>query len=154
MKKVFFFFLFLAPLLLTAQLQYPVTKKGDVVDDYHGTKVADPYRWLEDDNSEETKAWVTEQNKVTQDYLSKIPFRDKVKKRLEELWNYPKYSSPFKEGEYYYFFKNEGLQNQSIAYRQKGLNGKPEVFIDPNKLADDGTAALAGFNFSKNSAEF
>ncbi len=151
MKKVFFFFLFLAPLLLTAQLQYPVTKKGDVVDDYHGTKVADPYRWLEDDNSEETKAWVTEQNKVTQDYLSKIPFRDKVKKRLEELWNYPKYSSPFKEGEYYYFFKNEGLQNQSIAYRQKGLNGKPEVFIDPNKLADDGTAALAGFNFSKNS---
>ena len=151
MKKVFFFFLFLAPLLLTAQLQYPVTKKGDVVEDYHGTKVADPYRWLEDDNSEETKAWVAEQNKVTQDYLSKIPFRDKVKKRLEDLWNYPKYSSPFKEGEYYYFFKNEGLQNQSVAYRQKGLNGKPEVFIDPNKLADDGTAALAGFNFSKNS---
>ncbi len=151
MKKIFFFFLFLAPLLLTAQLQYPTTKKGDVVDDYHGTKVADPYRWLEDDNSEETKAWVTEQNKVTQDYLSKIPFRDKVKKRLEELWNYPKYSSPFKEGEYYYFFKNEGLQNQSVAYRQKGLNGKPEVFIDPNKLADDGTAALAGWSFSKNS---
>ena len=150
MKKIFLILFFLLPVLINAQ-QYPATKKGDVVDDYHGTKVADPYRWLEDDNSEETKAWVAEQNKTTQEYLSKIPYRDKLKKRLEELWNYPKYSSPFKEGEYYYFFKNDGLQNQSIWYRQKGLNGKPEVFLDPNKLASDGTAALAGWNFSKNS---
>lgn len=151
MKKLFSLLLLSFPLLLQAQLLYPETKKVDTVTDYFGTKVADPYRWLEDDNSEETKTWVAEQNKVTQSYLSKIPFRDKVKKRLEELWNYPKYSSPFKEGEYYYFFKNDGLQNQSVAYRQKGLNGKPEVFIDPNKLSDDGTAALAGWSFSKNS---
>ncbi|HEX7904789.1 MAG TPA: prolyl oligopeptidase family serine peptidase [Chitinophagaceae bacterium] len=151
MKKLFSLLLLLFPMLLSAQLLYPETKKVDTVTDYFGTKVADPYRWLEDDNSEETKAWVAEQNKVTQSYLSKIPFRDNVKKRLEELWNYPKYSSPFKEGEYYYFFKNDGLQNQSVAYRQKGLNGKPEVFIDPNKLADDGTAALAGWSFSRNS---
>lgn len=151
MKKTLFFLFLIAPFLLAAQLQYPETKKTDVTDDYHGTQVADPYRWLEDDNSEETKAWVIEQNKVTTDYLSKIPFRDKVKKRLEELWNYPKYSSPFKEGEYYYFFKNDGLQNQSVAYRQKGLDGKPEVFIDPNKLSEDGTAALAGWSFSRNS---
>ncbi|MBK6990640.1 MAG: S9 family peptidase [Chitinophagaceae bacterium] len=123
----------------------------DIVEDYHGTKVADPYRWLEDDNSEETKAWVAAQNKVTDDYLATIPFRNNVKKRLEELWNYPKYSSPFKEGEYYYFFKNDGLQNQSVAYRQMGLDGSPEVFLDPNKLSDDGTAALAGISFSKTS---
>lgn len=152
MKKLTLFpVLIAASLYSAAQLQYPETKKTDVVEDYHGTKVADPYRWLEDDNSEETKAWVKEQNKLTGDYLSKIPFRDQVKKRLEELWNYPKYSSPFKEGEYYYFSKNDGLQNQSVIYRQVGLKGEPEVFIDPNKLSEDGTVALAGWGFSKNS---
>lgn len=151
MKKLLLFLLIVVPGFLFAQWEYPETKKTDVKDDYHGTSVEDPYRWLEDDNSDETKAWVVAQNKVTQDYLSKIPYRDKVKKRLEELWNYPRYSSPFKEGEYYYFFKNSGLQNQSILYRQKGLNGTPEVFLDPNKLAEDGTAALAGRSFSKNS---
>ena len=97
MKKLLLFILFSVPVLLAAQLQYPETKKSDVKDDYHGTSVDDPYRWLEDDNSEETKAWVTAQNKVTQEYLSTIPFREKVKKRLEELWNYPKYGSPTKK---------------------------------------------------------
>ncbi len=137
-----------------AQINYPITKKGSVTDNYHGTVVADPYRWLEDDNSEETKAWVTEENKVTFDYLSKIPFREKVKARLSEMWNYPRIGSPSKEGEWYYFFKNEGLQNQSIMYRQKGLNGIPEIFVDPNKLSVDGTAALGGTTFSKNSKYF
>lgn len=151
MRKLFFALFLTSPLLLKAQMKYPETKKSDVKEDYHGTTVEDPYRWLEDDNSEETKAWVAAQNKVTNDYLAKIPFRSQVKKRLEELWNYPKYSSPFKEGDYYYFFKNDGLQNQSVAYRQKGLNGKPEIFLDPNKLSEDGTAALAALNFSKNS---
>lgn len=150
MKRVLAFFFLSLPLLSLAQLQYPDTKKADVTDNYHGTSVADPYRWLEDDNSEETKAWVQQQNKVTNDYLATIPYRDKVKKRLEELWNYPKYGSPSKKGEYYYFSKNDGLQNQSVIYRQKGLNGKPEVFFDPNKLSADGTTALGAWSFSKN----
>lgn len=141
----------LIPSFGVAQLQYPKTKKTDTLDDYHGTKIPDPYRWLEDDNSDETKAWVMAQNKTTEQYLSSIPYRQQVKKRLEELWNYPRYSSPFKEGEYYYFYKNDGLQDQSILYRQKGLKGTPEVFLDPNKLSDDGTAAIAGLNFSLNS---
>ena len=135
---------------LNAQIEYPVTKKADQQDDYFGKKVHDPYRWLEDDNSTDTKGWVVEQNKVTQDYLSKIPFRDKVKSRLQELWNYPKYSSPFKKGEYYYFYKNDGLQNQSILYRQKGLDAQPEIFIDPNTFSKDGTVALAGIYFTSN----
>jgi prolyl oligopeptidase len=139
------------PFYSMSQIQYPETKKTDTIDDYHGKKIADPYRWLEDDNSEETKAWVIAQNKATQQYLSSIPYRQQVKKRLEELWNYPRYSSPFKEGEYYYFYKNDGLQNQSILYRQKGIKGMPEVFLDPNKLSDDGTAAVGGLNFSLNS---
>lgn len=133
-----------------AQLKYPETKKVTQVDDYFGTKVSDPYRWLEDDKSAETAAWVEAQNKVTQDYLSKIPFREQVRKRLEEMWNYPKYSSPGKEGEYYYFYKNDGLQNQSVLYRQKGLNGTPEVFLDPNTMSKDGTAAVGSPAFSKN----
>ncbi len=132
-----------------AQIKYPVTKKINQVDDYFGTKVEDPYRWLEDDNSNETKAWVEEQNKVTNAYLSAIPFRDKVKKRLEEMWNYAKYSSPFKEGKYYYFYKNDGLQNQAVLYRQVGLNGAPEVFIDPNTMSKDGTAAPGVPSFTK-----
>src|SRR5215204_6318316 len=95
-----------------AQIQYPLTRKVDTVDNYHGTSVADPYRWLEDDNSDETKAWVKAQNAVTQNYLSQIPYRDKVRKRLQELWNYTRYSAPFREGDYWYFTKNDGLQNQ------------------------------------------
>lgn len=134
---------------LFAQIKYPETRKVDQVDDYFGTKVSDPYRWLEDDKSAETASWVAAQNKVTGDYLSKIPFREQVRKRLEEMWNYPKYSSPKKVGEYYYYYKNDGLQNQSIMYRQRGLNGTQEVFLDPNKLSKDGTAAIGAPSFSK-----
>ena len=133
-----------------SQIKYPDTKKVDQQDDYFGTIVKDPYRSLEDDNSAETKEWVEAENKITQHYLSKIPFREKVKDRLEEMWNYAKYSSPFKEGEYYYFYKNDGLQNQAVLYRQKGLDAKPEVFIDPNIMSKDGTAAIGTPSFSKN----
>jgi prolyl oligopeptidase len=122
-----------------AKLTYPVTKKVDQVDDYFGTKVADPYRWLEDDNAEEVKAWVTAQNAVTFGYLDTIPFRPKIKERLTEIYNYPRYSSPRRSGEYYFFYKNDGLQNQSVCYIQKGLDGTPEVFLDPNALSADGT---------------
>lgn len=133
----------------TAQIKYPATYRENVVDNYNGVAVEDPYRWLEDDNSERTKQWVTEQNKVTFDYLDKIPFRKQVRDRLEKLWNYPKYSSPFKKGDWYYFFKNDGLQNQSVMYRQKGLQGTPEEFLNPNTLNKDGVAALSGLGFSK-----
>lgn len=142
--------LYCTAILCNAQINYPVTKKVDTVTNYHGISVADPYRWLEDDNSEETKAWVKEQNSVTQAYLSRIPFRAAIKKRLEEMWNYPRYTAPVKRNEYYYFYKNDGLQNQSALYRQKGIKGIPEVFIDPNQLSKDGTAALQGLSFSKN----
>ncbi|SEM09348.1 prolyl oligopeptidase Serine peptidase. MEROPS family S09A [Chitinophaga rupis] len=130
-------------------LVYPVTQKTDTVDDYHGTKVPDPYRWLEDDHSEATKAWVQEQNKVTQAYLAKIPFREAIRQRLSTLWNYPKTGAPFREGDYFYFYKNDGLQNQAVLYRRKGLEGTPEVFLDPNKLSATGTTALGGIEFSK-----
>ena len=146
--------LFIAFVALTSlafcQLKYPNTKKVTQTDDYFGTKVSDPYRWLEDDKSDETAAWVAAENKVTQNYLSKIPFKEQVRKRLEEMWNYPKYTSPFKEGQYYYYYKNDGLQNQSILYRQVGLNGTPEVFIDPNTMSKDGTAAVSAPSFTKN----
>ncbi|MBC8112634.1 MAG: S9 family peptidase [Verrucomicrobia bacterium] len=118
---------------------YPKTEKVSQTDDYFGTKVADPYRWLEDDNSAQTAAWVDAQNQVTFDYLSKIPFRQKIKDRLTEIANYPKYGSPFRLNEFYLFSKNDGLQNQYVTYIQKGLNGTPEVFLDPNKLSADGT---------------
>lgn len=150
MKKFLFVLSLLLSVILQAQLKYPETKKENVVDDYHGVKVEDPYRWLEDDNSEQTKAWVQEENKVTFDYLSKIPYRDKVKKRIEEMWNYPKYGAPFQKENNYYFTKNDGLQNQSVWYKQKGLTGKSEIFIDPNKLSDDGTVSLGGVEFSHN----
>jgi len=129
--------------------KYPETKKGNVVDDYFGTKISDPYQWLENDTAIDVMSWVDEQNKLTQNYLSQIPFRDKIKTRLTEIWNYPKYSSPFKEGDYYYFFKNDGLQNQSVLYRQKGISGTTEIFLDPNKLSADGTSSLASLTFSK-----
>lgn len=128
---------------------YPVSQKGKIVDDYFGVKINDPYQWLENDTATDVINWVKAQNNVTQNYLSQIPFRNKIKERLTQIWNYPKYSSPFKEGAYYYFYKNDGLQNQSILYRQKGLDGAPEVFLDPNKLSSDGTASLASLTFSK-----
>mgnify|MGYP002377060809 CR=1 FL=1 len=134
---------------VSAQLTYPHTEKKVVVDDYFGTKVDDPYRWLEDDNAEETKAWVQEQNKVTGRYLSTIPYRDKIKTRLEALWNYPKFGAPFKKGNFYYFYKNDGLQNQSVLYRVKNLNDEPEIFIDPNTLSTEGIVALGSLSFSK-----
>ncbi len=150
-KKVnSFIILMLIASSVFSQIQYPATKKVNQVDDYFGTQVKDPYRWLEDDNSEETKEWVKEENAVTNKYLSAIPYYDKVKKKLKEMWNYAKYSSPFKEGDYYYYYKNDGLQNQSVLYRQKGLNAEPEVFIDPNKMSKDGTAAIGMPSFSKN----
>jgi prolyl oligopeptidase len=129
-----------------ARLTYPVTKKVDQVDDYFGIKVADPYRWLEDDNAEDVKAWVQAQNAVTFGYLDTIPYRPKIKDRLTEIFNYPRYSSPFRAGEYYFFYKNDGLQNQAVCYIQKGLDGTPEVFLDPNLLSADGTvrASLIG----------
>ncbi|MBM3311840.1 MAG: S9 family peptidase, partial [Candidatus Aminicenantes bacterium] len=122
-----------------ARVTYPVTSKVDQVDDYFGTKVPDPYRWLEDDRSAETARWVEAQNAVTFDYLGQIPFREALKKRLTDIYNYPRYSSPFRVGEYYFFSKNDGLQNQAVIYVQKGLDGAPEVFIDPNALSADGT---------------
>lgn len=119
-----------------------------IVDEYFGTKVEDPYRWLEDDYSERTKQWVKEQNEVTFSYLEKIPYREALRKRLEELWNYEKVSAPFKEGDYEYFFKNDGLQNQSVMYR-KDKSGKEEVFLDPNTFSEDGTTSLGGMEFSE-----
>ena len=130
------------------KLDYPVTKKVDVHDNYFGTIVKDPYRWLEDDTSAAVKEWVKEENKVTFGYLDKIPFREKIKQRLEKLWDYPKFSTPFKGGENYFFFKNDGLQNQDVLYIRKGLNAEPEVFLDPNKLSKDGTVSLTAFDVS------
>jgi prolyl oligopeptidase len=131
------------------QLTYPVSKKIDHVDDYFGTIVEDPYRWMEDDTSEEVKSWVEEQNVITFSYLEKIPFREKIRQRLTELYNYPKQSSPRKAGERYFFNKNDGLQNQSVIYIQRGLDGEPEVFIDPNELSPDGTVRVGLTGFSK-----
>ncbi|PKG84914.1 S9 family peptidase [Colwellia sp. 75C3] len=132
----------------TQKISYPVTHKGDVVDNYFGTEVADPYRWLEDDRSEETGAWVKAENKVTFDYLAQIPYRDQLRSRLAELWNYEKIGAPFKEGDYTYFYKNDGLQNQYVVYRQKD-GGEAEVFLDPNTLSTDGTTSLGQLSFSK-----
>jgi prolyl oligopeptidase len=129
------------------KIEYPVTKKGDVVDNYFGTGVPDPYRWLEDDMSEETAAWVKEQNKVTSGYLETIPYRAEIKTRLEKMWNYEKYTAPFNEGGYTYYTRNDGLQNQFVVYRQKN-NSEPEVFLDPNKFSADGTTSLDVMEFS------
>ena len=131
------------------RLSYPVTKTIEQVDNYHGINIADPYRWLEEDSSPERAAWVEAQNKVTFAYLEKIPFRGQLAARLEKLYNYPKYSSPTRRGEYFFFTKNDGLQNQSVWYVQKGLDGPPEVLIDPNKFSADGTSRLGTFSLSK-----
>ena len=133
-------------------LTYPETKKTATVDTYFGTEVSDPYRWLEDDKSEETAAWVKEENKVTFDYLSEIPFRNKIKERMEKLWNYEKISAPFKEGDYTYFYKNNGLQNQSVLYRTD-KSGKEELFLDPNTFSKDATTSLDGVSFSKDGSK-
>jgi prolyl oligopeptidase len=133
----------------TALNTYPETKKVDTVDNYFGVAVPDPYRWLENDTTPETADWVTAQNKVTFGYLDQIPYRDKLKKRIEALNNYEKLGAPFKKGDYLYYFKNEGLQNHSVLYRKQGENGAPEVFLDPNTFSADGTTRLANLSFTK-----
>lgn len=133
----------------TGSLAYPTTRQAVQTDTYHGTTVSDPYRWLENDRSAETSEWVKAQNKVTFGYLEQIPYRKQLQDRLEKIYNYPKYSAPSRKGDWFYFSKNDGLQNQSVLYRQKGLNGKPEVVLDPNTLSADGTTRLSAFSLSK-----
>lgn len=134
------------------KLSFPhsITAKVNHVDTYHGTAIPDPYRWLENDTAKVVKEWVKAQNELTFGYLEKIPFRQKIKQRLTKIWNYAKYDAPFKEGNKYYFFKNNGLQNQKVLYVQDTPKGTPEVFLDPNKLSEDGTTALSTLSFSAN----
>ncbi len=133
----------------TMKITYPETRKdSSVVDEYFGTKVADPYRWLEDDQAPEVEAWVKKQNELTFDYLSKIPFRDEIRARYEEVFNYPKVYAPQRAGEYFFYYKNDGLQNQAVIYVQKGSEGEPEVFIDPNALSKEGTVSINLIGFS------
>ncbi len=154
--------LFISSILLTAIVMscsnppkpetisnYPVSAKVDTVDNYFGEEVPDPYRWMENDTTKQVADWVTSQNDVTFGFLEKIPYREQVKKRLEALNNYEKVGSPFKRGDYIYFYKNEGLQNHSVLYRKKGEQGEAEVFLDPNTFSKDGTTRLAGVSFSK-----
>lgn len=129
-------------------LNYPETAKVDTVDSYFGTQVPDPFRWLEDDRSPETEDWVKRENELTFSYLENIPFREDLKNRLEKLWNYEKLSTPFKEGDYTYYYKNDGLQDQSVLFRKKG-DGESDVFLDPNEFSEDGTTSLAGISFSR-----
>ena len=131
----------------SGKMNYPDTQKIPIIDSYFETEVIDSYRWLEDDNSKETKSWVGKQNEVTFSYLKDISFRSKLKNRLEQLWNYEKLSAPFKEGDFTYFYKNDGLQNQSVIYRQK-KDEVAKVFLNPNTFAKDGTTSLAGLSFS------
>lgn len=166
MKKIFFFAI--AVIGLTAchdesatkqatlrelkpiEVKYPSTRKDStVIDNYFGTAVADPFRWLENDTSKETANWVISQNEVTSGYLSQIPFRDVIRKRYESLFNYEKYSAPFQEGDFTYYYKNSGLQNQSILYREKNKSTDAEIFLNPNDFSADGTTSLAGISFSK-----
>ena len=126
-----------------------LNEKGGQVDDYFGSQIADPYRWLEDDNSAATKAWVEAENKVTFGYLDRIPFRATVRERIRTLANYPKYSAPFQKNGDVFFYKNDGLQNQSVLYVQKGLDGKPELLLDPNTFSVDGTVRLSSFRLSR-----
>lgn len=156
------FLIFLIPAILMMsscnpkeeKINYPETLKTDTVDVYFGTEVADPYRWLEDDNSAETAAWVTAQNEVTDAYLAKIPYRNQIRERLTALWNYPRYGVPFKKGGYYFFFKNDGIQNQSVLYIQDSLKGEARIFLDPNKLSADGTTSLGTYSVSKDGKYF
>ena len=150
MKRVFLSFLALSFMMSCSEkpLLYPPTKKGDVKDTYFGTVVEDPYRWLEDDNSTETAEWVKTQNQLTFGYLEKLPFRNQIKTRLTELWDYPKYGTPFKEAGKYFFFRNNGLQNQSVLYITSDLAAEPKVLLDPNTLSADGTIALTSTEVS------
>lgn len=135
---------------MSSRFSYPISRQQAQIDNYHGMEVADPYRWLEDLESEATKAWVEAQNDITFSYLSEVSVRENIRERITELWNYEKYSIPFKEGERYFYFKNDGLQNQSVLYTLKNLDDTPEVLLDPNTLSEDGTIALAGLAISEN----
>ena len=162
-RTISYFFLFLLTFTMSCEktngnekgliIKYPITKKDNVYDSYFDIKIEDPYRWLENDRSPETEKWVIEQNKITNNYLSLIPYRDSLKDRVKNLWNYEKLSSPFKEGKFTYFYKNDGLQNQSVLYRhlndESSKNAK--VFLDPNSFKSDGTISLGNISFSKNS---
>jgi len=139
----------MASLSLAQSLPYPVARKMEQIDSYHGVKVSDPYRWLEDDRSEETARWVKAENEVTFSYLDKIPYRAQVMKRMEQLYNYPKYVQPFRRSGLYFFSKNDGLQNQNVFYVQTGLEGTPELLLDPNKFSADGTSRLHALTVSR-----
>jgi prolyl oligopeptidase len=147
-------YVLLINVLVYPQFKYPHPPKDNVNDNYFGTVVADPYRWMENDTSAAVKKWVEEENKITFDYLDKIPFRDKIKERLEKLYNFQRYSAPFKGGDRYFFFKNDGLQNQSILYIQNDLESTPQLFLDPNKFSEDGTVSLTTYAFSKDGRYF
>ncbi len=155
MKRIAFFIIVTIVLFACSKPEnksvskYPITKKGEVVDTLFGTAVADPYRWLEDDTTKETASWVAAQNEVTFGYLKNIPYRDDIRKRLDEVQNYERLSAPHREGEYSYYSKNSGLQNHNVQYRKKGESGAEEVFLDPNTFSADGTTALGGMFFSK-----
>lgn len=133
---------------MTKTNSYPAARKSDQVDDYHGVKVADPYRWLEDLDSAETRAWVEAENKLSFGFLESIPERAKIKERLTQVWNYEKYGIPFKEGNRYFYNRNTGLQNQSVLYTVSSLDGEPKMVLDPNTLSSDGTVALSGLQVS------
>ena len=135
---------------LSEKFEYPVSRTGDVTDNYHGTQVADPYRWLEDDvrESDDVRKWVTQQNELTFNYLQSLPYRNAINDRLTQLWDYEKYGAPFRRGERYFFFKNDGLQNQSVLYQQDSLDAPAKVLLDPNEWASDGTIALGSLSFS------
>ncbi|MGK7883290.1 MAG: prolyl oligopeptidase family protein [Crocosphaera sp.] len=135
---------------MSANFSYPTTPQQDVTDIYHGVEIKDPYRWLENPDSEETKTWISAQNKLTFDYLDTISAREKIKQRLTKLWDYEKYGIPFKKADRYFYFKNNGLQNQSVLYTLKNLNDEPTILLDPNTLSTDGTVALSGLSISEN----
>jgi prolyl oligopeptidase len=155
-SKIFTFavHILLINVLVYPQIKYPHPPKGNVKDNYFGTVVADPYRWMENDTSAAVRKWIEEENKITFDYLDKIPFRDKIKERLEKLYDYQRFSAPFKGGDRYFFFKNDGLQNQSILYIQNDLESTPQLFLDPNKFSEDGTVSLTTYAFSKDGRYF
>ena len=151
MNKSFFalFTLLIISCNTSTDINYPLTEKKVMVDTYFGTDIEDPYRWLEDDLSSNTMNWVDNQNEVTFDYLNSIPFRDKLKNKLTKIWNYEKQASPFYSGDYIYYYKNDGLQNQYVVYRNKvNSSSGEEVFLDPNSFSDDGTISLTGLYFS------
>lgn len=131
-----------------APFSYPKAKMGDVVDDLHGVKVSDPYRWMEDLDGAELKEWIEAENKITFGYLNTIPRRSTIRERITQLWDYEKFGIPYKKGGYYFFTKNDGLQNQSVLYVTKSLDDEAKVLLDPNKLSEDGTVALSGYSFT------